>query len=82
MTNGFWHNTARICNLCLRSHINNKRKLKCKACKEQNAKKINYKGSREIKIYISTLETRGANETNYIKRVFKTRYFLKHPSEP
>ena len=32
--------------------------------------------------YISTLETRGATETNNVKRVFKTRYFLKYPSEP
>jgi hypothetical protein len=95
MTEGFWHNTARICNLCLRSYINNKRKIKCnyfkthlpsqyygeQACNEQNETK-NYKPSREIKKYISTSETKGANETNNINRVLKNRYFLKHPSEP
>ena len=37
---------------------------------------------REVEKFKFTLETRGATETNYIKRVFKTRYFLKHPSEP
>ena len=44
--------------------------------------KCKKKTIREVEKFKFTLETRGATETNYIKRVFKTRYFLKHPSEP
>ena len=50
------------------------------ACKEQNEKK--YISQVEKFKYISTLETRCATETNNIKRVFKTRYFLKNLTIP
>jgi len=50
------------------------------ACNEQNEKKP-ITQVEKFK-YISTLKTRGATETNYIKRVFKTRYFPKHTTVP